>query len=83
MGIESYIPVTLPKPEKVVPYLMSDDDIYKFFKQVDQYKTASPREAFHRISMEYKVLFRLIYCCGLRNNETYTLKTENVDLENG
>lgn len=83
MGIESYIPVTLPKPEKVVPYLMSDDDICEFFKQVDQYKTASSREAFYRMAMEYKVLFRLIYCCGLRNNEACTLKTENIDLENG
>ena len=83
MGIESYIPVTLPKPEKIVPYLMSDDDIREFFEQVDRYETAPPRAAFYRMSVEYKVLFRLIYCCGLRNNEACTLKTENVDLANG
>ena len=83
MGIESYIPVTLPKPEKIVPYLMSDDDIREFFEQVDRYETDSPRAAFYRMSVEYKVLFRLIYCCGLRNNEACTLKTENVDLANG
>ncbi len=30
------------------------------------------------MATEYKVLFRMIYCCGLRNNEACSLKTENV-----
>lgn len=83
LGICSYVPINLPKPEKVVPYLMSDKDICEFFEQVDLYKSISKVPVFHRMAQEYKVLYRLIYCCGLRNNEACSLKTQNVDLVNG
>lgn len=83
LGMQSYVPYNLPKPEKTMPYLMSDKDICEFFEQVDLYKTASPVKAFDRMSYEYKILFRLIYCCGLRNNEACTLKIQYVNLTNG
>jgi len=35
------------------------------------------------MAQEYKVLFRLIYCCGLRNNEACSLKTSDIDLSRG
>lgn len=83
LGNQSYVPCNLPKREKTVPYLMTDNDIREFFEQVDLYKTASTVKAFDRMSYEYKILFRLIYCCGLRNNEACTLKIQHVDLTNG
>lgn len=83
IGIQSYVPVRLPRPEKNVPYLMSDEDIREFFEQVDAYKVEIPVPVFKRLAAEYKVLFRLIYCCGLRNNEACTLKTSNVDTTKG
>ena len=73
-GVPSYIPAQLPRPEKTVPYLMSDEDIREFFKQVDLYESDAPVKAFERLATEYKVLFRLIYCCGFRNNEACTLR---------
>ena len=82
MGIPAYIPSILPRPEKVVPYLMKDEDIREFFEQVDLYATDHV-PIFQRMAYEYKVLFRLIYCCGLRNNEACSLKTENIDTANG
>ena len=36
-------------------------------------------EGFLYKPCEYKVLFRVIYCCGLRNNEACSLKIKNVD----
>lgn len=83
MGIPSYIPAQLPRPEKTVPYLMSDEDIREFFKQVDLYESGAPVKAFERLATEYKVLFRLIYCCGLRNNEACTLRLADVDTDSG
>ena len=83
MGIPAYIPANLPRPEKVVPYLMKDEDIREFFKQVDLYEPRDPVPVFRRMAYEYKVLFRLIYCCGLRINEACSLKTENLDTDNG
>ena len=81
IGILSYIPVQLPRPEKTVPYRMSDEDIREFFKQADLYEADVPVKAFERLATEYKVLFRLIYCCGLRNNEACTLKLADVDTD--
>ena len=83
LGIESYIPKNLPRPEKIVPYLMTDKDIVEFFEKVDLYKTTSNIAAFNRMSYEYPLLFRLIYCCGLRNNEACSLKICDMDLDKG
>lgn len=83
VGIPSYIPVKLPRPEKTMPYLMTDKDIRDFFKQVDLYDTCTTKITFNRMAQEYKVLFRLIYCCGLRNNEACSLKAANVNLLTG
>lgn len=83
MGIPTYVPKNLPCPEKVVPYLMEDEDIREFFKQVDLYDAVNGHPTFKRMAIEYKVIFRLIYCCGLRNNEACSLRTENVDIQKG
>lgn len=83
LGISSYIPRILPKAEKNVPYLMEDSDIHAFFRQVDLYVPCSTVNAFNRMAVEYKVLFRMIYCCGLRNNEACSLRTDNVDTVHG
>ena len=83
IGIISYIPRVLPKAEKNVPYLMEDADILAFFEQVDLYNPHSTVNSFNRMATEYKVLFRMIYCCGLRNNEACSLKNENVDTVHG
>ncbi len=83
VGISSYIPLNLPRPEKTVPYLMTDHDIREFFLQVDLYDTCTTKDSFKRMALEYKVLFRLIYCCGLRNNEACSLRTENMSLPEG
>ncbi|MDD4369893.1 MAG: tyrosine-type recombinase/integrase [Anaerostipes sp.] len=84
MGIASYIPRNFTKAEKKVPYLMSDNEIHAFFEQVDAYETSSPAvDAFVRLAKEYKILFRLIYCCGLRNSEACGLKYSDTDIDNG
>ena len=83
IGIPAYNPPVLPRPEKVVPYLMKDEDIREFFEQVDIYEATDHVPTFQRMAQEYKVLFRLIYCCGLRNNEACSSKTENINLDNG
>ena len=56
---------------------MTDADIRDFFEQVDLYDTRTTKDSFRRMAVEYKVLFRLIYCCGLRNNEACSLRTED------
>jgi len=62
---------------------MSDEDIREFFIRVDLYESDAPVKAFERLATEYKVLFRLMYCCSLRNNEACTLRLADVDTDSG
>lgn len=53
------------------------------FKVIDGYIPSMPYGAFHRLVAEYKVIFRLLYCCGLRMSEVRSLHTDDVDLDHG
>ena len=83
LGIRVYLPKNRLKPETVLPHLFSDDERRAFFHEIDTYVPGSAVPAAHRIADEYKVLFRMIYCCGLRNSEACGIAFENVDLERG
>lgn len=83
IGIESYVPYQLPSIEKNIPYLMEEKDIQAFFEQVDNYPSLVSCKRWERFTIEYQVLFRLLYCCGLRNSEACSLKMSQVDTING
>lgn len=83
LGIESYIPSNFYKAEKMVVHILSDDEIKAFFKEVDTYIPAINITGFFRMAVEYKVIFRLIYCCGLRISEARRLRWKDVDLKRG
>lgn len=83
LGIKSYVPNHFSEKEKHVPHILSDEEVASFFKETDAYWPLNSSAPFPRMAMEYKVLFRLIYCCGLRNSEACSLKASDVDLDNG
>lgn len=83
LGIPSYIPRNFYDHEKKVPHLLSDDEISAFFKAVDSYWPSFRRSSLIRLALEYRILYRLIYCCGLRNSEACGLKVSQVDLSTG
>lgn len=68
------------RPKRYHPYIYTDDELSDFFESAD---TMPP----HKLSpcREYvvPVLFRVLYCCGLRPQEVPPLETDDVDLENG
>ena len=81
IGINAYVPSRFYKAEKTVAHILSDEEIIAFFTVLDDYVPALNAAPFLRLADEYKVIFRLIYCCGLRISEARTLKWENVDLD--
>ncbi|MCK9253585.1 MAG: tyrosine-type recombinase/integrase, partial [Clostridiales bacterium] len=83
IGISSYVPGKVPSAQTTVPHIMSRNEIHSFFAAVDAYAPCVPRPAFHRLAGEYRVIFRLIYCCGLRISEACGLRSDCVDLKNG
>jgi len=83
IGIISYIPGKAPSAQISVPHVMDRGEIQAFFSAVDVYSPGLSRTTFHRLAGEYRVIFRLIYCCGLRISEACSLSRDCVDLKNG
>lgn len=82
-GIDGYIPRNFSHNSKNAAYILNDEEVTAFFERLDAYRPACAGNAFHRLAMEYKVLFRVIFCCGLRVSEARKLSSEDVDLEKG
>ena len=83
MGLDVHIPSELPRIGVKLPHIMTDEERRAFFDQVDAYRPAGGCAAYRRLAVEYRVLFRVIYCCGLRNSEACGLPSDRVDLDAG
>ena len=64
------------------PYIFSREELRRFFDAVD----SMPKRnlgAYNKHHVVMPVIFRLLYCCGLRSSEAAGLRTDEVDLNNG
>lgn len=82
-GIECYVPRNFTAKSQRIAYVLNTDKITALFVKIDSYKPAINAAVFQRLAMEYKVLFRIIFCCGLRESEARKLRLNMIDLEKG
>ena len=61
------------------PHIYTDDEATRYFRAVDSYSSTVNRKD----ALQYPVIFRILYCCGTRINETLGIKKEDVDLDKG
>ena len=80
-GNECYIPSKFSAKSYRVPYVMNEREIKELFTVADDYVPKVNADRFNILAEEYKVLFRFIYCCGLRVSEARKLKLEDIDFE--
>ena len=82
LGNRAYIfPIKqLPKENRYPVHIYSQQEITAIFKQIDHCSISSAVPYRH---MVMPILFRMLYCCGLRPGEARRLKLKDVDLENG
>lgn len=74
----------LPRLSKTfVPYIFTHEEIARFLVAVDKTSPTMHYGMPSLIHLVSPVLFRMLYCCGLRVGEALKLKTENVDLTAG
>ena len=83
LGNVVYLPKFNGHKEIVLPHIFTLEELQAFFQEVDNYEPDTNRSEDKRLANEYRVLFRLLYCCGLRNSEGCGIAAEQVDLENG
>lgn len=79
-------PVFMPAVPKVrddyTPYIFSDEELVQIFGSADNV-TISDKKADPYLPIEFPVILRLLYSCGLRIGETVRIDISDVDLENG
>jgi len=81
IGYPSYIcsRKSAPKKQPFTPYIFSKEELCKFFQAVDKY-SSHPLSNRHLVD---RIMFRLIYGCGLRLSEALNLKLKDVDINEG
>lgn len=72
-------PKQMPKLCPEPPYFFSEEELSAFFRECDSYYAENPGPRARSIIMP--VLFRMLYCCGLRPKEARMLPAENVHLD--
>ncbi|QQE78438.1 tyrosine-type recombinase/integrase [Alicyclobacillus sp. SO9] len=82
IGSEAYvIPSGIPaKGVRYVPHIYTKEELTAFFRELDHCLYNSNSPARHLV---VSVIFRVLYCCGLRSSEVLGLKVEDVDLVTG
>jgi len=81
MGINSYIPRFIPSEAITVPHILDNHELEALFRIIDTYLPNG--QQWHRFAMEYQILFRMYYCCGMRLAEGCNLQKTDIDLKNG
>jgi integrase/recombinase XerD len=82
IGVEAYvIPSNIPKKQiRYVPHIFTSRELSAFFKAIDACQASPFSPGRHLV---IPVLFRFLYCCGLRSSEGRLLRVSDVDLEAG
>jgi integrase len=79
LGISAYIVEPMAIPDKVrrsIPHIFTDSELSAFFSAADNLEYNDRGKIRHLI---VPVVFRLMYCCGLRPHEARLIKKENMD----
>lgn len=85
VGYSAYIPSRdeIGKLHKnFAPFIFSHEEIRAFFNIADA-MTRPPHSTAPRRHLIMPVLFRMLYCCGLRVSEVTNLLADDVDLKQG
>ena len=82
-GKNAYIPGQKTHGKQRHIHVLSDEEIRALFVKIDQYSPRLNCHSFNRLALEYRVLFRLLLCCGMRVSEARKLKKEDIDLVAG
>lgn len=81
IGIDSFMPPGSGGRYKPIVAVPSVNELKQFFTYVDNHEYISNEQSLIHINLCYPILFRLLYCCGMRLAEACYLKRSLVNFE--
>ena len=82
-GIQCYVPKKFSCKSGYIAYVMNPEEIKALFRAFDAAISSAKGRISKRLAMEDSILFRVIFCCGLRVSEARLLRLDTVDLDKG
>ena len=81
-GEDVYYPAVPKVRDDYIPYIFSDEELASIFESADNV-IQNNSKADPYLEIEFPVILRLLYSCGLRIGEAVKIKTLDVDFEKG
>lgn len=78
IGVFAYISRDKLSNTKTYPYILSKEEINILFETID--KSSKELTTVKHYKFMLPIFFRLLYNCGIRNNEGCSLKQSNIDI---
>ena len=82
LGIKVFTPEYVRVRDSYVPYIFSESEICAIFAAVDDINLHMQKN-FITSQIQFAILLRLLYGCGLRLSEALNLKKTDIDLTTG
>ncbi|OIJ14730.1 hypothetical protein BKP37_07045 [Anaerobacillus alkalilacustris] len=82
IGIRVFMPPIPKVTDDYIPYIFSDEELKRIFALSDNI-TLTKSQPNPYIQLEFPMMLRIMYGCGLRVGETLALKMKDVDLDGG
>ena len=68
------------KETKFIPHIYTDEELKLFFESIDKFPYCFFKSNIKNRGIQMKLLFKILYCCGLRISECLNLKYEDINL---
>ena len=81
LGFDAFVPERPIDDKSYAPYVFSEMEIGRIFASADNLSNSHGKSVFVRL--QFPILLRILYGCGLRLEEALLLKSGDVDLASG
>ncbi|MCL1828252.1 MAG: tyrosine-type recombinase/integrase [Oscillospiraceae bacterium] len=81
LGISAFIPERPVDDKSYAPYVFSSDEVFRLFAAADN--VSEDIQSKQCTGIDFPLILRLLYGCGLRLNEALSLCIADIDLQTG